>query len=262
MQLAKKYSLKVIEDSAQAPAAEYKGKRVGTVGDIGVFSLNYHKHIHTGEGGVCVTDDSEFAERMQLIRNHAEAVVEKKGVANLVNMIGFNFRMTEIQAAIGIEQLKKLDTLTARVVAAADRLSNGIKNLSGLKVPVVKPDCSHVYYTYPLLYFEEETGIGRGKIVEALRAEGVPVGAGYQNLHLMPMYQSKIAYGSSGFPWSAEFYKGQVSYKKGICPVAEELHEKRYIPLGMCSYHFTEREIDLLIKAFRKVWDNLDYLTE
>jgi len=95
-----------------------------------------------------------------------------------------------------------------------------------------------------------------------LRAEGVPVGAGYQNLHLMPMYQSKIAYGSSGFPWSAEFYKGQVSYKKGICPVAEELHEKRYIPLGMCSYHFTEREIDLLIKAFRKVWDNLDYLTE
>ena len=80
MALARQYHLKVIEDAAQAPGALYKGRQVGTIADIGVYSLNYHKHIHTGEGGVCVTNDPSLAERMQLIRNHAEAVVEDKGV--------------------------------------------------------------------------------------------------------------------------------------------------------------------------------------
>src|SRR6185436_11842855 len=109
MKIARKHNLLVIEDCAQAPGAKYNDAYAGTVADIGVFSLNYHKHIHSGEGGVCVTNDSRLCERMQLIRNHAEAVVEDKGVSELDNMIGFNFRMTEIEAAIATEQLKKLD---------------------------------------------------------------------------------------------------------------------------------------------------------
>ena len=103
MDIARRHGLKVIEDAAQAPGAMYKGRHVGTVADIGVYSLNYHKHIHTGEGGVCVTNDATLAERLQLIRNHAESVVAGKGVTDLCNMIGFNFRMTEIEAAIGID---------------------------------------------------------------------------------------------------------------------------------------------------------------
>ena len=131
MALARQYHLKVIEDAAQAPGALYQGRQVGTIADIGVYSLNYHKHIHTGEGGVCVTNDPCLAERMQLIRNHAEAVVEDKGVKDLSNMIGFNFRMCEIEAAIGLEQLKKLPGLVAQRAAAADRLSAGIRHLKG-----------------------------------------------------------------------------------------------------------------------------------
>ena len=102
MELANRHGIKVIEDCAQAPFAMYKGRPVGSLGHIGAFSLNYHKHIHTGEGGMCTTDDDNLAERLQLIRNHAEAVVAAKGTSNLVNMVGFNFRLGEIEAAIEI----------------------------------------------------------------------------------------------------------------------------------------------------------------
>ena len=260
MALADHHGLKVIEDAAQVPGALYKGRFVGTIGHIGVYSLNYHKHIHTGEGGVCVTDDPSLAERMQLIRNHAESVVEDKGVEDLCNMIGFNFRMTEIEAAIGLAQLKKLTTLAARRTGAADRLTAGLGYLGGLRVPVVKPGCTHVYYVYPLVYEAGETGVARRTILEALQAEGVPVGGGYQNLHLLPMYQKRLAYGRRGFPWTADFYKGDVSYARGICPVAETLHDESFLQIGLCSHAFTDREVDLVIDAFRKVWEHLDQL--
>lgn len=260
MALARQYHLKVIEDAAQAPGALYKGRRVGTIADIGVYSLNYHKHIHTGEGGVCVTNDPSLAERMQLIRNHAEAVVEDKGVEDLSNMIGFNFRMTEIEAAIGLEQLKKLSDLVAQRAAAADRLTAGIRHLKGLRVPLIRPDCTHVYYVYPLVYQANETGVPRCTILEALQAEGIPIAGGYQNLHLLPIYQKRIAYGKGGFPWTSDVYKGSVSYQKGICPVAEMLQDESFLLIGLCEYTFTDREIDQMIGAFLKVWDRLSDL--
>lgn len=260
MALAKKHGLKVIEDSAQAPGAIYKGKFVGTVADIGVFSLNYHKHIHTGEGGICVTDDPNLAERMQLIRNHAESVVARKGVKDISNMIGFNFRLGEIEAAIGIEQLKKLPGLAKSRQSASERISRGVSGLKGLRTCVVKEQCTHVYYVLPFQYYEEETGVPREKIAAALNAEGVPVGSGYCNLHLLPMYQERIAYGSKGFPWVGGAYDGEVSYKKGICPVAEEFNEKRYLSLGMCSFEYGNEHVDLLVGAFQKVWRNMELL--
>jgi dTDP-4-amino-4,6-dideoxygalactose transaminase len=260
MNIAERYNLKVVEDCAQAPGSFYKSRHSGTIAHIGVYSLNYHKHIHTGEGGVCVTNDPVLAERLQLIRNHAEAVVEGKGVKDLSNMIGFNFRMTEIEAAIGIEQLKKLNRLIDERIAAADRLSEGIKNLKGLTIPKVMQDCTHVYYVYPLLYDQEKTGIPRDLMVQALQAEGVPIASSYMNLHLFPMYQKKIAYGTKGFPWSAEFYKGSVSYEKGICPVAEELQDRRFMGIGLCNYSYTNEEIGLIVQAFHKVWNNLKEL--
>lgn len=260
LSIARQYNLKVIEDCAQAPEAIYNGKYAGTIGDIGVFSLNYHKHIHTGEGGVCVTDDDQLAERMQLIRNHAEAVVEAKGVTDLSNMIGFNLRMTEIEAAIGFHQLSKLRTLVQRRVEIAEDLTKGLEKLKGLRTPVVNKNCTHVYYGYPLVYDQNKTGVSRNHMVEALRAEGVPVSNEYCNLHLLPMYQKKIAYGQNHFPWSASFYKGQVSYAKGICPVAEELQDRKYMGVNVCSYDYSDRDVGLIVKAFIKVWNNLNKL--
>jgi perosamine synthetase len=260
MDIARRHDLKVIEDCAQAPGALYQGRYAGTIADIGVYSLNYHKHIHTGEGGVCITHDTALAERLQLIRNHGEAVVGDKGVSDLSNILGFNFRMTEIEAAIGIEQLKKLPGLVQGRIRAANRLSQGLSQLEGLRVPVVKPGCSHVYYGYPLIYDDQAMGIDRDLLVQALRAEGVPAGNRYANLHLLPMYQRKIAYGKRGFPWTAAFYKGRVSYDKGICPVAETLQDQRYIGIGMCTNDYTDSDIDSIVSAFQKVWKHRDDL--
>ncbi|MGJ4733855.1 DegT/DnrJ/EryC1/StrS family aminotransferase [Leptospira levettii] len=259
--IAKKYNLKVINDTAQAPGSLYKGKYTGTLGDIGGYSLNYHKHIHTGEGGILVTNDDELAERMQLIRNHAEAVVKDKGVTNLTNMVGYNFRLGEIECAIGIEQLKKLDSKIKSRIHAAERLRNGLKGLVGLKLPEIRPEATHVYYIFPMEIDEKVTGVGKHRIYEALVAEGVSdISLQYANLHLLPMYQKKIAYGSKGFPWTSDICKREVNYSRGICPIAEGLNDSTYLGYEMCVREFPDEHVDLVISAFQKVWNHLNLL--
>lgn len=260
MSIAAKHGLKVISDTAQAPGALYKGKYAGTLAHVGGYSLNYHKHIHTGEGGILVTNDDEIAERLQLIRNHAEVVVGDKGVTNISNMIGHNFRLGEIECAMGIEQLKKLSKFVQTRQALADRLTEGLKGLRGLRTPVVKPDRTHVYYVYPLVLDIKELGIDRYKIHAALQVEGVTVANRYQNIHLLPVYQQKIAYGSQGFPWASDICKREVNYSKGICPVAEELNDSTYLGFGLCVYEWSNQDIDLIVAAFKKVWSQLDAL--
>jgi dTDP-4-amino-4,6-dideoxygalactose transaminase len=258
--IAVKHGLKVISDSAQAPSAMYKGKYAGTLADVGCYSLNYHKHIHTGEGGILVTDDDVLAERLRLIRNHAEAVVGDKGEGNLANMLGYNFRLGEIECAIGIEQLKKLDHFVASRQRIADRLSMELQSLPGLRTPVVQPECTHVYYYYPMILEVQALGITRDRIHAALNAEGLPVGNRYQNLHLLPIFQRKIAYGTRGFPWTSDICKRDVDYSKGICPVAEELNDSTFLGFGMCAYDLGEQDVDLIVQAFKRVWASLDQL--
>jgi dTDP-4-amino-4,6-dideoxygalactose transaminase len=260
MAIATKHDLKVISDTAQAPGAFYKGKHAGTLADVGGYSLNYHKHIHTGEGGILVTNDPDVAERLQLIRNHAEVVVGDKGVSNLTNMVGHNFRLGEIECAMGIQQLKKLEGFVLSRQALAERLSDGLKDLKGLRTPIVRPETTHVYYMFPLVLDLDELIVGRDRIHAALQAEGVAISKNYQNIHLLPMYQNKIAYGSKGFPWTSDICHRDVDYAKGICPVAEELNDFSYLGFGMCVYDLTESDIDLIIRAFRKVWSNLEAL--
>lgn len=263
MPIARKHGLKVISDTAQAPGAFYKGKYAGTFADVGCYSLNYHKHIHTGEGGILVTDDDEIAERMRLIRNHAEAVVGDKGVTDLCNMVGYNFRLGEIECAIGIEQLKKLKPLVARKQEVAERLSSGLDGLQGLRLPTVMPGYTHAYYVYSMaLDVEQLGGVSRLRICQALEAEGLAgLAQGYANLHLLPMYQKKIAYGSSGFPWTSDISHREVSYRKGICPVAEGLHDSSYLGLALCMHDLANEDVDLIISAFHKVWKNRAHLS-
>jgi perosamine synthetase len=261
MAIAAKHGLKVISDAAQAPGAFYKGSYAGTLADVGSFSLNYHKHIHTGEGGILVTNDDGICERLQLIRNHAEAVVAGKGTTDLSNMVGYNFRLGEIECAIGIEQLKKLKGLVASRQHAAQRLTSGLENLAGLKTPLVRPSCTHAYYVYPMVLDVEYLGVSHERICQALVAEGVQgLSAQYVNLHMLPMYQKKIAYGSHGFPWTSDICHRDVDYSYGICPVAERLQERSYLGYAMCLNDLADNDIEQIVAAFKKVWHNMDTL--
>ena len=136
-----KKKVKIISDSAQSPHAKYDNKKfAGTIADIGGISLNYHKHIHTGEGGIIFTNNKVLAEKMMMIRNHAEAVLRDRKNFKLNNMIGYNFRLGEIEAAIAMEQLKKLKTIVEKRVKIANYLTSKLRDIPQLILPENKSD--------------------------------------------------------------------------------------------------------------------------
>lgn len=260
-EIADRHGLRLLTDTAQAPGARYQGGYAGTFADIGGYSLNYHKHIHCGEGGIIVTADDRLADRMRLIRNHAEAVIQSDAPAELANMLGFNFRMGELEAAIGSIQLERLRPRVESRQRAAAQLDEGLRGLEGLTTPYVAEGCTHVYYVYGLTLDSARTGVPRRTILEALRAEGVPgLMSGYQNLHLLPLFRHRIAYGTGGFPWTSPYAAREVTYGPGLCPVAEELHAESFAGLNLCMYQFEPADVDQVVLAFRKVWANLGAL--
>lgn len=259
--IAAEHGLKLISDAAQAPGARVGDRLAGTLTDAGAYSLNYHKHIHTGEGGIVVTNDDAIADRTRLIRNHAEAVVGPKGQDDISNMVGHNFRLGEIESAMGLTQLAKLEGKVASRQRVAERLTAGLRDLEGLRTPTIREGCTHAYYVYPLTLEPETLGVDRATLRAALEAEGVSgLMAGYQNLHLLPMYQRKIAYGTRGFPWTSDICRRDVDYRRGICPVAERLHDATFLGLAVCVFDYADEDVDLVVAAFRKVWSNLDAL--
>ena len=270
-EIARSRGLLVIEDCAQAPGAMYGDRYAGTLGDIGVYSLNYHKHVHTGEGGLVVTDNEELARRVRLIRNHAEAVVEEMGEADITNLLGFNYRMTEIEAAIGRQQLKKLRTLSASRIANVEYLAKGLTRIPCLQPASTRADCTHVFYLHTLKFDSKVAGMHRNRFIEAVKAElmptelreteGVKVGCGYvKPLYLQPLYQKKIAYGKSGCPWTCDKYNRPISYGKGLCPTAEDMYDNVLVTHDLMRPPMSKKDLDDVLEAFQKVWENRNEL--
>ena len=268
MALARQHNLKVIEDGAQSPGVHYKGRPVGAIGDIGGFSLNYHKHIHTGEGGMLVTNDDQVALRCQLIRNHAENLVEAHGVTDLTNMIGSNYRLTELQAAIGLCQLDRLDAYLATRRMLAARLAQQLEGIPGIQAAKVADGAEHAYYVYPIKYDAQVTGIPRALFARAVNAElpkaGHPEQVGLapayvRPLYLAPLYQNKIAIGSKGFPWTMN-PDVEYDYRKGLCPVVEKLHYEQMLLTMLVREPLAAADIDDFAAAIRKVLAHKDEL--
>jgi len=268
MAVARKHNLVVIEDCAQVPLGTYKNKMLGTIGDMGVFSLNYHKHMHTGEGGMITTNSDHYAERLQLIRNHGEIAAVPKGVSDLTNLWGFNYRLTEIQAAIGITQLERLDAYIEERIQNCDYLARKIEVLPGLIPPVSYPDCRHVYYVQAIKFQEDVVGCSMHRFVEAVAAElptselresiGKLIGAGYAKpLYLQPIYQKRVGTLCS---FNCPRYDGQVSYAEGLCPVTERMHFSELFTHEYMRPPMTHDDLDDVVDAFEKVMENVGEL--
>lgn len=259
MKIAKHHGIKVIEDCAQAHGAKYKGQFVGTIGDIGVFSLNVNKSIQCGEGGICITHDNDLAFRLQLIRNHGEAVTGPAGVKHLTNLVGFNYRLTELQAAVAIEQLKKLDWINDKRIYYVKKLNDALNSIPFLETIGGRENCQNTFYTWPILYRPEIGGSSVSEVHEALNAEGMYFLRGYSPLYLQPLYQNKQAF-KHGMPFSSRKNKYiKTNYFEGACPVAEEMREsiliKEYV-----RHPSSEEDIEDIILAFKKLESVLDGL--
>jgi perosamine synthetase len=241
--LSDQHGIVLIEDNAQSPLATEFGKFAGTIGHIGVFSLNRHKHIQTGEGGVCTTDDDALALRLRLVRNHGENLVEHYGIDHGTNLIGFNYRLTELSAAVALCQLDKAEDIVTERERFALRMTAGLSDLPGLTPPVVRDDCRHVFIVWAARFDPDVIGVSRDVFCRALAAEGVPISQGYvKPLYHLPIFQQQR--------------NDRPSYPKGLCPVCEDMHFRTELAFGICSYQLSDEVVDKVVEGFRKVYDN------
>ena len=254
MELAREHNLKVIEDACQAPGVIYKDSYAGTIGDVGVFSFNEPKNIQTGEGGMIVTNDPLIAKKCRLIRNHGEGITDYSWTdEQLVNVIGHNFRMTELTAALGVAQITRLDELNQARVENARYLSRNLSNIDGLLMPHFSENS--VPHVFPMRYVG--TKVSRNKIIKALCAEGINVGMGY----LKPMYANEmflrgIAYGRHNYPWTGS----KVKYNIGDCPIAENLIKNEFIWFYQIAAPNDISDMADVVLAFKKIFGGLDEL--
>jgi perosamine synthetase len=225
MVLSKKYNFAVVEDAAHAIGAEYKGKKVGTFGAAGCFSFHEQKNISTlGEGGIVLTNDDAMFDKISLYRSHCTRVhgnstkyckldedkfpIGKKFWWQDFDDCGYNFRMTDIQAAVGIEQLKKADMLNQRRINNAAYITDGLKDVPGLTLPKVRPYNKHVFHLYPIMIDAKQFGMNKEDFIyDLLHKFGIKVG-----FHYIPLHYS-TAFKNRGF-------------KKGQFPNAEKLGEQ------------------------------------
>lgn len=266
-EVATEEDLILIEDAAQAIGATYRGEYAGTIGDIGGFSLNVHKHIHTGEGGVIVTDDDELARRVQLIRNHGETVVgqrEESALGELsfdyTDIVGQNYRMTELAAAVGREQLRKLPDLLDERVQRARELRSLLGEIEIVTPPPVRSHSTHSYYGFPLWYDPDIGGVELDVFVDALEAEGVPAGKYVEPLYNLPVYQEGNVH-SNGQVYKGEVAGGApVSYPENACPNAEHVYSDRLLVTDTIVPEMSSADVTDIARALEKLDANRDEL--
>ncbi len=200
LELAEKHNLYVIEDAAEAHGAEYKGKRVGALGDAGCFSFYANKIITTGEGGMIVTNDEKIAEMAKLLRDQA---FEPKRFFH--QHIGFNYRMTNLQAAIGVAQMELIDKSVETRRRNAKLYNSSLRGVEGITLPPEALWAKNVYWMYTVLV-EDSFGMKRDKLMGYLREKGIDTRSAFYPIHVQPVYAKQ--------------------YKKEKYPVAEELSRK------------------------------------
>ena len=211
MKIARKHNLSVVEDAACACGTRYKGQHVGTFGDVGCFSFHPRKAITTGEGGMLTTNDEKSAKLFEVLRSHgAESSDLSRHKSNTgfilpeFNRLGFNYRMTDIQAAIGIEQMKRLDWILEQRRTRAQRYTEMLSELPGLVLPSEPDGYTHVYQSYVMLI--EGGHAERDRVALTMQAKGIATRQGTHAVHALGYYRDKYDLGPEDCPnaWTAD----------------------------------------------------------
>jgi len=242
MEIAKKYNLKVVEDSAHAIEAEYDGKKTGTFGDIGCFSFYVTKNIVTGEGGMAITDDKEYANKIKILALHGMSKDAWKRFSDegykhyQVVCAGFKYNMMDIQAAIGINQLPRVDRYWKRRQEIWNHYNEAFRNLPVFTPASIEANTRHAYHMYTLLLDTDHLNITRDQFLDEMTERNIGVGVHYIALHLHPYYQKTFG------------------YKRGNFPNAEWISDRTVsIPL---SAKLTDEDVEDVIDAVRRIIKN------
>lgn len=235
-EICKRHNLIFIEDAAHSLGAEYNGQKVGSLADMAMFSFHPVKPITTAEGGIIVTNSEEYAKRLRLFRSHGitNGQFSKTQGPWAYEMIdlGMNYRITDLQATLGISQLKKLDFFIKRRREIADKYNLAFQDYQYVKMPFQSYETNSSWHLYMLRLNLEMVTASRREIFEALRAENIGV-----HVHYIPVY------------WHP--YYQDLGYEKGLCPNAEQWYEQALtIPLFP---KMADRDVDSVVEAIKKV---------
>lgn len=236
--IADHHGLKLVADACHAVGGNYRGQAVGTLADLNTFSLHPVKHFTTGEGGIITTDDPELAQRMRVFRNHGitsdhRQRAEQGGFFYEMVTLGYNYRITDFQCALGMSQLTKLSGWVERRQVIAHAYDQAFADLAAVKPLAVRPDASHAYHLYVVQFDLEKLTTDRNTLFQALRAEGLGVNVHYIPVHLHP------------------YYREQLGTQIGQCPVAESAYE-RIVSLPIFPL-MTNEDVKDVVTAVAKV---------
>ena len=238
MEMAERHGLLVIEDACHALGAEYRGRPVGSIAHMTVFSFHPVKHITTGEGGMVTTNDSRLADILRKFRNHgiSSGARDRQQAGQWhyeMVLLGFNYRLTDLACALGLRQLEKLEANLSRRRQIAERYTSAFTRMPGVRPPAVRGDVFPAWHLYPIQIEPGSLAAGRGDVFRALRAENIGVNVHYIPVHLHP------------------YYKDRFGYRGGEFPVAEQAYE-HLISLPM-FHGMTDQDVEDVIAAVEKV---------
>jgi perosamine synthetase len=211
--LADDHGLTLIEDAAEAHGARYKGRRVGSLGDVAIFSFYGNKIITTGEGGMVLTDDADLAERCFFLENQAR----HKENPYWHPEVGYNYRMTNVQAALGVAQLERIEELIALRVRNAAHYNRRLSGVPGLTLPPCAEWAKNVYWMYTVLV-EDDYGLGRDTLMARLRQRGIETRPAFYPIHILPMYDQ-----GQRFPTAEELGHKGINLPSGATLTPEQV---------------------------------------
>ncbi len=211
--IAEEKKLVVIEDACHALGAEYRGREIGSLCDMTILSFHPVKHITTGEGGMILTNNKGFYDKLRIFRHHGitKNNPDKGPWYYEIHNPGYNLRLTDFQCALGISQMKKLDRFVTRRREIAARYNQAFAGMKELVTPIEAEDVKAAYHIYVIQLRTELLKVGRKAIFEALRAEGIGVNVHYMPLHLHPYYQKEFGFREGDYPKAEKYYERAIT---------------------------------------------------